>query len=259
MSGAARALASVEAVTPVLSARGLAFRFEGADRPVFADADLDVTPGEFVALVGGSGVGKSTLLRCLADLVKPERGTVSLSTEARAGTRGRAMVFQDGRLLPWFTLAANVGYGLEGLGLTREEKQARVADALALTGLADLGDRFPHQLSGGQQQRAGIARALCVRPDVLLMDEPFSAVDAITRVGLQDELARLHEATGTAIVFVTHDLDEAVLLADRVLVMRKGGDAPARIVADHTVEVARPRRRDDAALVRAAEALRAEL
>lgn len=266
---------AARAVAPesLLRGRDLAYRYPGAPGQVFAGqvfagqtfadqvfagVDLAISPGEFVALIGGSGVGKSTLLRVLAGLVEPERGRVALDAPRREGTRRRAVVFQDARLLPWFTLARNVGYGLEGLGLPREARERRIEDVLALTGLTDFADRYPHQLSGGQQQRGGIARALAVRPALLLMDEPFSAVDAITRVGLQDELMRLHVATRTAVLFVTHDIDEAVLLADRVLVMRHEG-GPARVVADYAVAGARPRARGAPVLSDAAAALRRAL
>ncbi|KAF0675014.1 ABC transporter ATP-binding protein [Profundibacterium mesophilum] len=219
-------------MAPVLTAKNLTLRFPGAETPTLRDFSIEIERGAFVALVGGSGVGKSTLLRAIAGLLDPESGTVALSSPERAGQRRRAIVFQDGRLLPWRSLAANVEYGLEGLSLPAAERRARIDEVLSLTRLDHLADRYPHQLSGGQVQRAGIARALAVRPDVLLMDEPFSAVDALTRGALQDELLRIWEASGAAILFVTHDIAEAALMSQRVVVL---AGQPASIVRDTAV------------------------
>jgi NitT/TauT family transport system ATP-binding protein len=167
-----------------------------------------------------------------------------------------ALVFQDARLLPWRRVIANVAFGLEGSGLSRAQRRAKAEEMLTLVGLADYGHRWPHQLSGGQRQRVAIARALAVDPDVLLMDEPFSALDSFTREGLQDELQRIQAATGKTILFVTHDIDEAVTLADRVVVL---AGSPGRVAAEMAVTVPRPRRRRDAALTESARQLRAEL
>lgn len=234
---------------PLVELAGVTHRFPDAATPVFAGIDLTIRSGDFVAVVGGSGVGKSTLLRCVAGLVKQTAGRISFVSDPTPGRRRRAVVFQDGRLLPWRTLAGNIEFGLEGLGLTRRERHERVAEVLDLTLLKDFADRWPHQLSGGQLQRGGIARALAVQPDLLLMDEPFSAVDAITRQVLQDELLRIWQATGAAVLFVTHDINEAVLLADRVLVM---GGEPATFTLDRAISLPRPRRRDDVELFRLA-------
>ena len=149
--------------------------------------------------------------------------------------------------MPWRTVRKNIALGLEGLEIDAGEKERRVEHVLALTGLSAFSARWPHQLSGGQVQRVGIARALAVQPDILLMDEPFSAVDAITRRRLQSELVRIWQTSGTAIMFVTHDIDEAVFLADRVIVL---GGEPARIVEETTVPIARVERRDSEALYR---------
>jgi len=212
----------------------------GAPAPVLRRLSLAIEAGSFVAIVGGSGVGKSTLLRAAAGLTEPGHGHVCFDAKASAGRRSRAVVFQDSRLMPWRRVHGNVSYGLEGLGLSREEKRHRAQEALALTGMTGLEDRWPHQLSGGQAQRVGIARALAVKPDLLLMDEPFSAVDAITRRNLQAELIRAWQNSGAAVLFVTHDIEEAVFLADRVIVL---GGHPASIAGDHPIDLSRPRDR----------------
>ncbi|MDW7746670.1 ABC transporter ATP-binding protein [Halomonas sp.] len=216
--------ASQATLPPVLRARGIRLGFGGT--PVLAGVDLDLHPREFVAIVGASGVGKSTLLRALAGLLAPQEGTVEIPEGGARDTRAWSMVFQAPRLFPWRRVRANVELGLEGLALSRAERRQRALEPLALVGLEDYAERWPHTLSGGQQQRVGIARALAVRPRVLFMDEPFSALDAITRRRLQQELVDLRRRTEAAIVFVTHDIEEAVLLADRVIVL--GGQAPDR-------------------------------
>ncbi len=228
----------------------------GATAPVIQNLSLTIEAGEFVAIVGGSGVGKSTLLRAAAGLIAPSQGDVQLLLPQLQGRRRRAVVFQDGRLLPWRTVADNVAYGLETLGIDANEQQLRIKEALQLTGLAEFGTRWPHQLSGGQVQRVGIARALAVQPDLLLMDEPFSAVDALTRRNLQAELMRIWQATQSAVMFVTHDIDEAVFLADRVIVL---GGSPATVVENLQIDLPRPRNRGDATFARHVEHLSAQL
>jgi len=235
--------AAQSVVPPVLRARGIRLGFGGA--AVLADVDLDLHPREFVAVVGASGVGKSTLLRALAGLLAPQAGVVEMPAGNGRDSRAWSMVFQAPRLFPWRRVRANVELGLEGLGLSRAERRQRALDPLALVGLEALAERWPHTLSGGQQQRVGIARALAVRPRVLFMDEPFSALDAITRRRLQQELADLRRRTEAAIVFVTHDIEEAVLLADRVMVL--GGQAagqPAGVVASVDIPLPLTQRRD---------------
>jgi len=227
----------------VLEARDLSLGFAG--RPVLEGVDLALASQEFVAIVGASGVGKSTLLRALCGLLPPLAGTTRIRHETVAGTRPWSMVFQAPRLFPWRRIAANVELGLEGLGLSRAERRRRALAPLALVGLNDMAMRWPSTLSGGQQQRVGIARALAVEPRVLFMDEPFSALDAITRRRLQGELIELRQRTDAAIVFVTHDIDEAVLLADRIMVL--GGHdagAPARVIATLEVNLPMQDRRD---------------
>ncbi|WP_036267018.1 ABC transporter ATP-binding protein [Methylobacterium sp. 10] len=242
---------------PIIDIRGLSLAYErdGIRNVILSDLDLAIARGEFVVIVGESGVGKSTVLRVLIGLAEPSGGTVRLAT--REGCRTpMALVFQDARLLPWRRVITNVAFGLEGSGLSQALRLAKAQEMLALVGLGDLGQRWPHQLSGGQRQRVAIARALAVDPDVLLMDEPFSALDSFTREGLQDELQRIQAATGKTILFVTHDIDEAVTLADRVVVL---AGSPGRVAADMTIDVPRPRLRRDKALTDAARLLRAEL
>ncbi|MDA3920565.1 MAG: ABC transporter ATP-binding protein [Salinisphaera sp.] len=220
----------------------LTFGYPGAKQPVFRGLDLNIAEGEFVALVGGSGVGKSTLLRNVAGLVPATSGRIQFARPCSAGRRDTAFVFQDTRLLPWRRVRANVGYGLTGLKLSADERHARIDETLRLTAMTDYGDRWPHAVSGGQAQRVGLARALAVRPRLLLMDEPFSAVDALTRQHLQDQLIEIWQRLGMAVLFVTHDIEEAAYLADRVCVMR---GSPAEIVHDETVAMRHPRNRND--------------
>ena len=232
-------------MAPILTVNGLSYHYQNSAQPVFEDLNLQLRAGEFVAVVGGSGVGKSTLLRCVAGLApsgpdQTSRGEIHINVPRRSGSRRRAIVFQDGRLLPWRRLHSNISYGLKGLRLSAQEQAARIQEVLALTRLTELAERWPHQLSGGQLQRAGIARALAVQPDLLLMDEPFSAVDAITRQHLQDELLNIWQKAGPAVLFITHDIDEAVYLADRVIVL---AGTPAHIKHEHVIAHPRPRQR----------------
>ncbi len=244
----------------VIEIEGLALTYErdGRRTEVLRGLDLTIVPGEFVAIVGESGVGKSTLLRVLIGLAEPSAGAVRVNTSREAGARlpPTALVFQDSRLLPWRRVIDNVAFGLEWRGVPRAERTRRAQGMLDLVGLRDLAGRWPHQLSGGQRQRVSLARALAVEPDVLLMDEPFSALDSFTREGLQDELLRIRAATDRTILFVTHDIDEAVYLADRVVVLT---GRPAGIGAEIRVELTQPRRRDDPALGATMRQLRSEL
>jgi len=226
---------------PVIDIRGLALSFDqdGRRTDVLRGLDLQVAPGEFVALVGASGVGKSTLLRVLMGLAQPTAGDVRVNPDP-AAERPMALVFQDARLLPWRRVVSNVAFGLEKTALDRAARKARALQALGVVGLADLADRWPWQLSGGQRQRVALARALAVRPSILLMDEPFSALDVATRESLQDELLRVWRQMGKTVIFVTHDIDEAVYLADRIVAL---GGKPGEVKAVRKVEIERPRRR----------------
>ena len=204
---------------------------------------LDVELGEIVVVVGGSGCGKSTLLRAIAGLDTPTQGTVVLDNVPITAPHEKiGIVFQEPRLLPWLTVAGNVGFGLEHR--PKKERDARVAAQLARVGLTDKAGVWPRELSGGQAQRVALARALVTRPEVLLLDEPFSALDAFTRTDVQDHLLDLWADGKPTLLVVTHDVDEAVVLADRVVVMRPH---PGRIEDEIAVDLPRPRDRQSAA------------
>ena len=194
------------------------------------DVDLDIAEGEFVSLIGPSGCGKSTLLRIVADLDSPTSGAVGVFGKTARQARldqDYGIAFQQAGLLPWRTVAGNVGLPLEVHGVARGDRTARVAELLEMVGLTDFARSYPDQLSGGMQQRVAIARALAESPRLLLMDEPFGALDEITRERMQAELVRICAETGAAVLFVTHSIPEAVFLSDRVVVMTP---RPGRIV-----------------------------
>ncbi len=221
--------------------RGVSRSFDIGDTRLIAldGLDLRVAEREIVAIVGPNGCGKSTLLRVISGLLPPDHGIVLAYDSTVAGVDPRiGLVFQEPRLLPWRDVLANVAFPLEMAGVAREERESRARDALRLTGLDAFAEAYPDQLSGGMAQRAALARALAPEPDVLLLDEPFSALDAMTRERLDDELLSLWGKTGTTIVLVTHSISEAVLLSDRVLVMSQ---RPGHVVAEVPVEVRRPR------------------
>jgi sulfonate transport system ATP-binding protein len=200
----------------------------------------EIGRGEIVAIIGGSGCGKSTLLRAIAGLDRASTGSVVLDDIAILAPHEKiGIIFQEPRLLPWLSVADNIGFGLSDR--PRQERDQRVATALVRVGLADKADAWPRELSGGQAQRVAIARALVPRPEVLLLDEPFSALDAFTRRDLQDHLLDLWADTRPTLLLVTHDVDEAVVLADRVLVMRP---RPGRLFEHITINLARPRDRN---------------
>jgi sulfonate transport system ATP-binding protein len=216
---------------------------------------LTIADGEAVAIVGGSGSGKSTLLRLIAGLEKPTAGTITIDGERiHSPHPAIGFVFQEPRLLPWLNVAQNVAFGLSEL--SKAEKEQRVAEALRSVGLAAHADKWPRELSGGMAQRVALARGLVSRPRALLLDEPFSALDALTRAGLQDHLVNLWEHAKTTLVLVTHDIEEALVIADRVIVLRPN---PGRIDDVISVSLPRPRDRDAAAFEEIKHHLRSAL
>jgi NitT/TauT family transport system ATP-binding protein len=213
-------------------------RGEGAHLAV-DDTSLEIEPGEFVCLLGPSGCGKSTLLNCVAGYERPTVGEVTVDAKAVAGPGPeRGMVFQQYSLFPWKTVLGNVMFGPRQSGKSLVESEQIARSFLAMVGLSAFAKSYPVTLSGGMKQRVGIARALANYPKVLLMDEPFGALDAQTRAMMQESLLRIWEQFGITVLFVTHDVDEAVFLADRVVVMSA---SPGRIIADLAVPLARPR------------------
>jgi NitT/TauT family transport system ATP-binding protein len=198
-----------------------------------------VRKGEFVCLIGASGCGKSTLLRIVAGFESPSAGKAMMWDAPIDGPApDRGMVFQDYGLFPWLTVRQNIGFGPAARGLPKEEVRAIVERFVALVGLNRFADAYPHQLSGGMKQRVAIARVLANEAEIVLMDEPFGALDAMTRERLQDELLELWQRTGLTVLFVTHSIEEAIFLADRVVVMEPG---PGRIASEHLIDLPRPR------------------
>ncbi len=193
---------------------------------------FSVTDGEFVCLVGPSGCGKTTLLKIVAGILQPTAGELTLDSCERA------MVFQEHGVFPWLTVLDNVAFGLETQGINRRERQQRAMAFIEMMGLASFAKAYPHELSVGMRQRVGIARAFLVNPHILLMDEPFAALDAQTKLVLQEELLQIWTTQRNVVLYITHDLDEALLLADRILVM---SGRPGRIQADLRVPLGRPR------------------
>ena len=203
------------------------------------DISLTIRKNEFVSLLGPSGCGKTTLIRIIAGLIVPDCGEVVVDGKTvTVPGRDRCMVFQQFGLLPWRTVLSNVEFGLEIEGVAKAQRHEVACQYLELVGLKGFESYFPHQISGGMQQRVGIARALAKKPQILLMDEPFGAVDAQTREQLQEELLRIWAQTDTTVVFVTHSIDEAIYLSDRVVVMQA---RPGRIKEEMTVDLPRPR------------------
>jgi len=218
------------------------FELEGRTLPVLQDINLSIQPGEFLALVGSSGCGKTTLLRILLGLEKGYHGSVFLDGVPIVGPSSeRGIVFQEHRLLPWLTVAQNVGFGLRELK-DAQEKRRRVGEALQLVGLEAFENAYPGQLSGGMAQRAAIARALVNKPKILLLDEPLGALDAMTRMYMQNELEKIWLAEKITMVMVTHDVEEAIYLSDVVVLM---SCRPGRVKKVIPIPLARPRHRDN--------------
>ncbi|AJD46411.1 ABC transporter ATP-binding protein [Rhizobium sp. SEMIA 4085] len=222
------------------------FQVNGSKLTALDDISLDVAEGEFVTIVGASGCGKSTLLRLGAGLDTAYDGSIAHAGKRVTGpSLDRGIVFQEPRLFPWLTVGRNVALGLENAGLGKAEKKRLVEEHLELVGLSAFADAYPHQLSGGMAQRAGIARGLVNRPNVLFLDEPFGALDAITKTRLQDELQDIWASERITMILVTHDVEEAAYLGDRVVVM---SPRPGRIREIVPVDLPRPRDRTSAAL-----------
>jgi ABC-type nitrate/sulfonate/bicarbonate transport system ATPase subunit len=214
----------------------------GQDIVVLDDVDLTFEQAEFISLIGPSGCGKSTLLRLIAGLIRQDSGTISLDgMEITKPGYERGLVFQDPTLFPWMTVYENIAYGLRSRGVYKTEKRG-IPDFFKLVGLEGFEQSYPHHLSGGMAQRASLARALVNRPKVLLLDEPLGALDAFTRMNMQDEILTIWQKQQMTTVMVTHDVDEAIYMATRIVVMSA---RPAKIERIITVEKAQPRRRDD--------------
>jgi ABC-type nitrate/sulfonate/bicarbonate transport system ATPase subunit len=255
------AVSSIRSAPPALAVRGLAKSFHSTDGTetmrALGGVDLSVEDGRFVCLLGPSGCGKTTLIRIVSGLLQSDAGEVLVAGNKRylPGT-DVCMVFQNHGLFPWLTAIENIEYGLKVRGVARKERRDVATHYLELVGLQNAAKRFPHQLSGGMQQRIGIARALACRPKLLLMDEPFAAVDAQTREHLQHELLDLWQRDRLSVVFVTHSIDEAVYLGDRVVVMASG---PGRIQYEQKIALDRPRDRESPEYVAITKTLRQQL
>jgi ABC-type nitrate/sulfonate/bicarbonate transport system ATPase subunit len=232
------------------------FALNGQRLNVLRDLQLEVRGGESLAIVGPSGCGKTTLLRVLAGLEQPDSGEVLIDGHPVDGVgTERAIIFQEPRLLPWLTVLGNVAFGLQVRGTPREIAESRARHYIRLVGLAEFEGASPRQLSGGMAQRVGIARALTVQPGILLLDEPLGALDAMTKLTMQEELARIWRDEKVTMILVTHDLEEAIFLADRVLIMSKEKGAVPRLI---DVDIRRPRDRSEPQFVEMRKRLLAE-
>lgn len=214
---------------------------KGQEITALQDVSFDIEKGEFISLLGPSGCGKTTLLRIIADLLSPTSGEISIGGETPAQARKKlkyGMVFQSPVLYDWRTVRENVRLPLQIMHLSRAEQESRISEMLELVGLTSFANHYPKQLSGGMQQRVGIARALAIQPDILLMDEPFSALDEFTKEKLHDDLLHIWRKTNKTIIFVTHSIAEAVYLSDRVFVL---SPHPGRLTAIEPITLTRPR------------------
>jgi NitT/TauT family transport system ATP-binding protein len=226
---------------PIIEIKGVSKIFQLQDQTIQAlsDANLTIDKGEFVCLIGASGCGKSTLLRIMAGFERPSSGEALMwGKPIEEPEPSRGMVFQDYALFPWLSVRDNIGFGPVARGLSSGEVKATVDEFIELVGLQKFATAYPHQLSGGMKQRVAIARVLANDADLVLMDEPFGALDAMTRERLQDELLEIWQRTGLTVVFVTHSVEEAIFLAGRVVVMTPG---PGRIESDNALDLPRPR------------------
>ncbi len=226
---------------PILDLRGVGkvYELNGQKIEALRDANLVVKKGEFVCLIGASGCGKSTLLRIVAGFEPPSAGQALMWDKPVGGPApDRGMVFQDYGLFPWLTVRQNIGFGPSSRGLPKAEVRDTVERFVSMVGLTRFADAYPHQLSGGMKQRVAIARVLANEAEMVLMDEPFGALDAMTRERLQDELLDIWQRTKLTVLFVTHSIEEAIFLADRVVVMEPG---PGRIASEHMITLPRPR------------------
>jgi ABC-type nitrate/sulfonate/bicarbonate transport system ATPase subunit len=215
----------------------MAFQRDGKTTPVLRDISLEVARGEFLCIVGPSGCGKSTLLSAMAGFLSPSSGEIRIDGQIVTGPDPRRIfVFQERGVFPWLTVEGNIEFGL--FALARAERQRRITHYIRMVGLTGFEKAYPAELSGGMKQRLEVARALAVNPDMLLLDEPFGALDSITRLTMRRELLRIWEAEGNTVVFVTHDIEEAVQLADRVVVL---SDRPAKIQQIVKVDIPHPR------------------
>lgn len=245
----------------MIELKGVTKRYESSGRAeahtALQDVDLRVEPGQFVCLLGPSGCGKSTLLNLIAGFLRPTAGQVLFQGRPVIGPAPeRGVVFQDSALFPWLTVQANVEFGLAVRGVARDQRRSAAAEALRLAGLDGFAEAYPHTLSGGMRQRVALARVLVLDPHALLMDEPFGALDADSRERLQEELLRLWRQRRRTILFVTHNVEEAAYLAERVVVM---GRPPAGIRQDVAIELPHPRPRNDVELLRITACLRQAL
>ncbi|WP_426130465.1 ABC transporter ATP-binding protein [Pararhizobium sp. PWRC1-1] len=229
------------------------YRLNGTALPVLKDINLHVRSGESLAIVGASGSGKTTLLRVLAGLEDADTGVVLVDGKEVQGVgTERAVIFQEPRLLPWLTVLDNVAFGLETGGLSREQARGRASHYVRLVGLQPFETAYPRQLSGGMAQRVGIARALAVQPEILLLDEPLGALDAMTKIEMQQELARIWYEEDVTTILVTHDLEEAIYLADRILILPRDKGGEPRLIP---IDLPRPRDRSAPEFVRHREEL----
>jgi NitT/TauT family transport system ATP-binding protein len=230
-----------DSTLPIIDVRGITKTFDVAGQQITAlkDASLTIRKGEFITLIGASGCGKSTLMRIIAGFERPTAGEALMwGTPIDGPAPLRGMVFQDYALFPWLTVRNNIGFGPTAQGWPKPKIRETTDRFIEMVGLQRFADAYPHQLSGGMRQRVAIARVLANEAEVVLMDEPFGALDAMTRERLQEELLEIWRATRLTVVFVTHSVEEAIMLADRVVVMTPG---PGRIESDNQVALARPR------------------